>query len=269
MNATNFIENKKIAPSAEFIIVASLTIIPTVLWVIYTGGTISWDAMNHHLYLGREALYGSRLSIDEFAVGGMSCQYPLSYAPLVAMLDAGWSGTAIFSTLALFSSLSAIAIWIVLRVIVIGDSISLALVRCLGALIACSGTLWWQMMVQTSNDAISATVILIAFSLAFYCHNKSSDFRFCLTIYGIAGALSAIAVLAKMTQVIGVLSILCVIPFLATSWQRKFFVASAFFSVFSVTLLVLGWKWGREIWNACGSPVHPFGIQFFSGFFSK
>lgn len=81
---------------AEPVVVTLVFFFAAMVWVAVQGGAVTWDTFNHHLYLGRQAIEGSRLTHDYFAAGSMSCQYPLGYAPLVAMLDAGFSGRPFF-----------------------------------------------------------------------------------------------------------------------------------------------------------------------------
>ncbi|WP_313283131.1 hypothetical protein [Delftia tsuruhatensis] len=253
-------------PRVEFIVISICSILVVMIWVAAQGGAVSWDAFNHHIYLGRQAINGSRLLFDHFAVGGMSCQYPLGYAPLVAMLDAGWSGTAIFQMLAFLAALCAPACWLVMWSIVPFRNTTAFLIRLAGTILALSGVLWWKLLPQTSNDAIGMTFAVWSITLTMLCIDGSwwtSRPRIRMLACSLAGALAGIGLVIKLTQLVGVLSAVCILLFANTSWLERCKYIAIFGATALVIVLLTGWSWGYDSWIACGSPIYPFLLEKF------
>lgn len=253
----------RISPKKEFLVTNTVIISLLIAWVLLTGGTVSWDAMNHHLYLGREMLYGSRLRIDEYAIGVMSCQYPLGYLPLVAMLDAGWSGNSIFTALALLSSISIPACWIISWVIIPSSELKFVLIRTLSTVVASVGVVWWQMLIQTSNDGFSTALVTLAFALMFFAFNPGVTIRQLALLSVIAGVLSAIAISIKITHLIAVVGVLMVFIFIPFPIRIRFSAMALYSLVLACALTLISYYWAMEIFDACGSPIHPFFLEFF------
>ena len=61
---------------------------------------ISWDALNHHIYLGWTAEH-PRFDKDFVAAGYQAYQFPYLYWPVYKLAAGGWSGAAAGVVLAL------------------------------------------------------------------------------------------------------------------------------------------------------------------------
>lgn len=261
----SILEKRK--PLLEFLFISALLIPLPTLWVLWLGGgTISWDALNHHLYLGRQAIYGSRLSQDLFAAGSMTCQYPLGYAPLAFMLDAGWSGHLIFIVLTMISSLIIPAGWLIAWTLYpIQDRVGF-LVRTSCIILLTTSVLWWKLLTQTSNDAIGFTLSLWSFALLTLCFRKFETpsgkyaiFSICM----ISGILAGLAFIVKMTFFVAVLACFCIFFFLNGNVKERMKYATAFGLTVAITCIIAGGEWAFLTFRECGSPIYPFGVDFF------
>lgn len=235
-------------------------------WIVHLGGgSVSWDGYNHHVYLGMQALHGPRLMLDVFAVGGMSCQYPLGYAPFAALMEAGFSGAVIFAVLAIIAGLMAPAIWLIQWQIVRGTEPSAVALRIMGCLLAFTGILWWKVLGQSSNDLIALVVGLWSVALgAIAMELSTNQRRHFYVLWAIAGALAGAALVIKLTMFIAPCA---AAAFLALSPQRlltRAYALGCAALTASLSALVLGREWAFEAWKACGTPVYPFLEQFFS-----
>jgi len=255
-------------PLAEWAGISVLLMAAMVGWVMMQGGgALTWDAFNHHIYLGRQALEGSRLLWDYFAAGEMSCQYPQGYAPLVAMLDAGWSGTAVFAVLTLLAALSVPACWLITWSLLPSRSNSAMGLRLAGTVLANSSVLWWKLLEQTSNDAIGMMLAIWAVALVMLCVDAArwqgrAKGRFALC--ALAGGLAGLAFVVKMTQFIGVLAAFCILLFLEGRWSERVKYILCFGLAALLISVAVGWSWAMDSWRACGSPIYPFMLDYFS-----
>ena len=251
---------------AEPVVVTLVFFFAAIVWVAVQGGAVTWDTFNHHLYLGRQAIEGSRLNHDYFAAGGMSCQYPLGYAPLVAMLDAGLSGETIFQVLALMAAVSGPACWLAAWCVVPFAGIEALALRLTATVLALSGVLWWKLLAQTSNDAIGMSLAIWAVALALLCVDGAwwtSHQRLRWAICGLAGALAGLALVIKLTQFVGIAAALCILLFAKGRWIDRIKCLS-FFCIAAISVIFwAGGSWGYEAWRACGSPIYPFMLDFF------
>lgn len=265
------IDDKKIHqfPLAEFFLVSISLMLSAMGWVALQGGAVTWDTFNHHIYLGRQAIDGSRLLYDYFAAGSMSCQYPLGYVPLVALLDYGLSGTAIFQVLTFLAALYAPASWLIMWCVVPSSGKTAVLLRITGTCLAFSGVLWWKVLTQTSNDALGMSLSIWCVALSMLCIDRDrwvSRTRWRLLICILSGALAGLALVVKMTQFIGVLAALCILLFAETHRQERLKFIAFFGVTATAVAFATGWSWGLDSWRACGSPIYPFMLDYFQGF---
>lgn len=255
-------------PWWEWGLISAFFVLIAVAWVTWQGGAVVWDAFNHHIYLGRQALEGPRLHLDHFAVGGMSCQYPLGYAPLALMLDAGWSGAAMFQMLAVLSALCAPACWLILWCVVPGRDVQSMALRVAGTVLAMSGVLWWKLLTQTSNDGLGMMLEMWGLALALVCVDGKrwvSRSRLRLLVCALAGFFVGIGFVVKLTQFVGVLAAASVLLFADTGWSCRLKLLIVFTATVILTILLTGGVWGTATWSACGTPIYPFMLDYFRG----
>ena len=259
-------------PWRECLLVSAAGLLIIWGWIIWQGsGQVEWDTLNHHFYLGRQAIEGSRLQWDYFGASGQSCQYPQGYAPLVAMLDAGWSGMMIFLVLGTISALAVPACWLVTWCIVPGQGAKPAQLRIATTALGFCSAIWWGFLVQTSNDLLAAMLGLWALALALVCVPGGSGQGVRkpgtrTAIYALAGVFAGVAFLVKLTLVIAGVGAMAVIFMANDSLGARLKNTAVFCLAGMAAFLALGggwWAW--ESWRACGSPVYPFMADTFRG----
>lgn len=253
-------------PLGEFLWVSISFILAAMGWTALQGGAVTWDAFNHHIYLGRQALEGSRLQHDYFAVGGMSCQYPLGYAPLVAMLDAGWPGMGIFQVLTLLAALCGPACWLITWCVMPSPDRAARWLRLAGTFLALTGVLWWKVLAQTSNDAIGMSLAIWSVALAMLCVGGpwwASRARLRMVICGMAGMLAGLGFVIKLTQFIAIIAAFSILLFINARWSERLKCVICFGMAATAVTLAVGTSWGYDSWRACGSPIYPFMLDYF------
>ena len=82
-----------------------------VAWALLQGRDITFDALNHHFYLGAVAADHGRMARDFLAAGLQAYQAPYAHLPLAAMTRALWPTWAVLATLATLQSLAIPALW--------------------------------------------------------------------------------------------------------------------------------------------------------------
>ncbi|MCW7538972.1 hypothetical protein OOT46_14090 [Aquabacterium sp. A7-Y] len=87
-----------------------VAILATVLWSMAAGKDVSWDVVNHHLYLPFSWLSG-RTDADLFPVGPQSYQNPLAYVPFYVMVVSEWPAWSIGLVLAALHSANLVLLW--------------------------------------------------------------------------------------------------------------------------------------------------------------
>src|SRR5205085_1893927 len=99
----------------EFWIVWFLGALAMALIPVYLGGIgLSWDALNHHIYLGWVAEH-PRLTQDFAAASYQAYQFPYLYWPAYRLAASGASGVTAGVVLALLQSLAIPPAWLVAR----------------------------------------------------------------------------------------------------------------------------------------------------------
>ena len=77
---------------------------------------LSWDALNHHIYLGWTA-ERQRFGHDFLAAGYQSMQFPFLYWPVYKLAAAGWTGAWAGSVLATIHVVSVPPVWMIARTV--------------------------------------------------------------------------------------------------------------------------------------------------------
>jgi Glycosyltransferase family 87 len=219
----------------------------------------SWDAINHHVYLGLVA-QGSRWHLDVIPASTQSYQVPYLYWPVYLMSQ--WSGPPAVAA-GLWAALQAAAViaptWLISHRLmphtpIAVERIALRAVACAAALLS---LVLWASIETTANDLLSAVPLLWA--LAISLHPEFDDRRATLAsmLWGLATALK--------------LSNGLFLPWLLLwwyrprpphwPWRRALCILGGAGLGFGVAYA----PWGWHLWQATGNPFHP----FFGGWFPR
>lgn len=83
-------------------------------WVMIVGRDLSWDVVNHHVYLPFSLLSG-RFQHDLMAAGTQSYQNPLGYVPFYLLMRAGLPAWGVGTVLAILHSLAVLPLVSIVR----------------------------------------------------------------------------------------------------------------------------------------------------------
>lgn len=232
---------------------ASLALIPILRGEI----SLSWDALNHHIYLGWIAAE-PRFHRDFLAAGWQSYQYPYLYWPAYKLAVAGASGVTAGVVLAMLQSLAVPAIWLVARCLCPGDRPHDVVMRFLAVALALSGGVTLSLADTTSNDFLAGVPLLWSIALALLANGQVGlDHRRRMLIL-LSGFCAGISLAAKLSNG----PLVLVLPLVWASIEGG--VPSR---VMRVTLAgaaaMLGFvlcyaPWGWAMWEQFGNPVYPF-----------
>lgn len=222
---------------------------------IWLGGLgISWDAVNHHIYLGWTA-ERPRFDRDYLAASYQAYQYPYLYWPVYKLALAGASGTTAGAVLALIHATAIPAVWMIARNCIPGDDLFSAAMRAIAVFVAFLSGAVLSMFETTSNDLTAAIPLLWAYALALQpiAHPSAVPLRWALA----SGVLTGMSVAFKLSN--GPMALLLPILWFWPSgaWgsrlRRCVLAGSAVLGSFA---LIYG-HWGWQLWTQFGNPVYP------------
>jgi hypothetical protein len=251
--------------------IAELSTLLVVAWAAFVsiplglGGIgLSWDALNHHVYLGWIA-DRPRFDRDFLAASYQSFTYPYLYWPVYKLFQSGmsgqWAGVALVSV----NILVVPPLWLLARVCVTERSWYGAVMRWLAVGLAFGSGVVLSLFDSTSNDLMAAIPLVWAIALALELGDTQRPVwltgrRFVLLSGFCAGA----AVAFKLSN--GPLAIL--MPLLwgipaASFKQRVANIAWGSAATLAGFCLLYGY-WGWQLWSHYGNPMYPFYDHLFA-----
>lgn len=212
----------------------------------------SWDALNHHVYLGYIA-EAPRWHLDVAAASTQSYQYPYLYWPVYRLslwTAGGPAAGAVWG--ALLAALLMPPIWWASRHLLPprGSAVQAAFERLSACALASSSGMVIAAIGTTANDPLS--VVPLLWAVAIMCAPVASDQRASL-----AAALWGASVAFKFSNALALPLLLAwwwvpQRPWLP--WRRGVRMAGAATLAFIVAYA----PWGWQLWLFTGNPVYPF-----------
>lgn len=252
------------APSAELAALLLLAWLAFAAVPVALGGIgLSWDALNHHVYLGWVADQ-PRFEQDFLAASYQSFQYPYLYWPFFKLFQSGMSGIAAGVILVSLNLLAVPPLWMLARAGVPEASWYGLAMRWLAVALAFLSGVVLSLFDSTSNDLLAAIPLVWAVALAVdaaHCRPTSGG---SVAFVAISGVFAGAAVAFKLSN--GPLSLL--LPLLwtlhgASLGQRLASVALGGVSTL-VGFALFYWSWGAQLWIHYGNPVYPFYDHWFA-----
>jgi len=211
----------------------------------------SWDALNHHIYLGLVS-ESPRWHLDVLAASGQGWQYPYLYWPVYRLAELpidGATAGAIWG--ALLVALLVPPLWLLsLRLLPQQGKAGQAIFeRSAAVALGLSSVVVLQALGTTANDPLAAVPLLWA--VAIMAAPQASDRRAAM-----AAALWGMAVAFKLTALLAA-------PLLLVWWWRRQPVAAQLRrGLVMVAAAALGYTlthapWGWQLWQHYGNPVFP------------
>lgn len=224
---------------------------------------ISWDALNHHIYLGWTAEH-PRFDKDLLAAGYQSFQFPYLYWPVYKLAVSGWSGKWAGFILATLHVVTVPPVWILARTCMPGNTVFDVAMRLLAVILAFMTGVILSLFDSTSNDLMAAAPLVWALALGLAPLDKAREAwldPFKATIF--SGLCAGLAVACKLSN--GPLAL--VLPFiwiLSAPCRRKSFSQVLYGSLATIAgfVAVYGY-WGNLLWINFGNPVYPFADSWF------
>ncbi len=238
-------ELKKIKNEKVIFPVAALFI--CVIWALWAGKDLNWDAINYHYYLPF-SLFKGRLTQDYFPASVQSYLNPIPYIPFYLLVESGAPSAVVSICLAALHSINLWLIYLIARQLLPKKS---TLTIALAMLLAAASILFWSQVGSSFSDII--TSIFILYALWRLIESLSSERKSYLFW---AGASMGVGVGLKLT---------C-LPF-ALAMVFAWLVFSGFCKSISrlfvlivgggVGVAISGGYWWYRIWKEFGNPFFP------------
>jgi hypothetical protein len=225
---------------------------------------LSWDALNHHVYLGWIA-DSPRFDRDFLAASYQSFTYPYLYWPFYKLFESGISGKWAGVVLDSINILAVPPLWLLARVCVPESSWYGAAMRWLAVALAfLSGVVLW-LFDSTSNDLMAAIPLVWAVALAFEVWDpQRPQWLTVRRLVLLSGFCAGAAVALKLSN--GPLAILMPLLWGIRGSTLKHRIANMVLgSVATLAGFVLLYGyWGWQLWSHYGNPMYPFYDSWFA-----
>lgn len=244
-------------------------------WVLFALGTLafvaipltlgyiglSWDAVNHHFYLGWIAEH-ARFERDFVAAAYQSYQYPYLYWPVYKLAMLGVSGATAGAVLALLHATAIPPVWMIARACLPGEDLFAVGMRAAGVALAFMSAAVLSMFDSTSNDLLAAVPLLWAYALAL---RPIADTRVPAGRWILGSAVfGGLAVAFKLSN--GFLAIalplLWIWPAGRLSQRLMRIVAGS--ACMAASFAVFYGSWGWQLWTHYGNPFYPLYDHWFT-----
>lgn len=224
---------------------------------------LSWDALNHHVYLGWTAEQ-HRFDRDFLAAGYQSFQSPYVNWPLYKLAATGWSGPAAGAVLATLQCVVVWPVWMIARSCMPGSTVFDVAMRLLGVILALLCGVALAAFGSSMNDLLAAVPFAWAVALAVEPIARTEMTPAAGRRYiALSGLCVGIAVAAKLSS--GPLATLMPgLWFAAGRGVRGRLTVVAIGTMAAVVgLLAVYGYWGWLLWQRTGNPVYPFYDHYF------
>ena len=222
---------------------------------------LSWDALNHHFYLGWTALQ-PRFDLDVDPAHAQVYQHPYLYVPLYLLASVGATGVQAGIVLAVLQTIAAVPLALLARKLLPGESVGLMALRWFGVFLGLMSPVVLSQMDSTSNDLLAS--IPLVFTIALLVGHEPGRAGWWRTA-ALAGALGGASVGFKLSNAPMLLATaplwLLASPPGLLNWARTALLASTSAAVGYA--LVWG-PWGWQLWKSFGNPLYP----MFDGWFN-
>lgn len=235
------------------------------VWVLFAfvpwwhgGYGLSWDALNHHIYLGWTA-ESHRFDFDFLPAAYQTYQFPYLYWPVYKLAMLGWRGEYVGIVLGLLHASVVPALCRIAVVFMPGTSAFDTSMRGAAVLLALMSGLLLSFLDSSANDFMAAIPFVWALAVALNPMVKSERGFFPNRSAIASGILVGVSVAFKLSN--GPLAIVFPLIWFGAAtekWQVR--SVQAFLGCCAVVagfFLVYGY-WGWQLWLHFGNPIYPF-----------
>lgn len=224
------------------------------VWVMAVGRDLSWDVVNHHIYLPFSLLSG-RYQVDLFAAGPQSYQNPLGFLPFYGLVRMGGPSWIVGTGLAL---IHALVLWPLHRLTVAlwGDGDDTRWWRLMALALAGATPMFLLLAGTSSLDVLSALLMLGA--LALLAGPAGSAW-----LVGASGMLSGLAFAVKPVNAVFIIGLFAVLALRLLSTQTTWRQGLVWAGAALLSALVFMGPWCLWLWQTFGNPLFPLYNQVF------
>ena len=219
---------------------------------------ISWDMLNHHIYLGWAAEH-PRFDRDYLAASYQGYQFPYLYWPLYKLAVGGASGVTAGLVLALLHLVTVPPVWLLARVCIPGEQWFDVGMRTVAVAVAFSSGVVLSLFDSTSNDLMAAAPLVWALAFAFL--PMDSDQPRWLTVdkaVALSGLFAGFSVAFKLSNApLAILLPLIWLLHAGAFGARVKRLVWGGLATMAGFVLTYGY-WGWQLWVHFGNPVYPF-----------
>jgi len=232
--------------------------------VLGGGMGLSWDAVNHQIYLGWIADQ-KRFDLDFWAAATQSFQFPYLYWPAYKLYSSGAGAIETGIVLAALQCTCVPAVWMLARVCVPEHSWFGTTMRAIAMAMAFASSVVLSMFNTTANDLLSAIPLIWGVAIMSMVFVNDEKKRVAMWHYLLAGALCGISVAFKLSN--GPVAVSA--PFLILlKMEGKRVNFSGALAAYLALILGFGLTygpWGWELATRFGNPIFPLFNGIFTG----
>lgn len=241
------------AELAELLLITLATGLAAAALPLHTGFLgWSWDALNHHVYLGMIA-ESPRWHLDVLAASFQSYQYPYLYWPIYRISQLSGNGAAVAASWAAFQVVMLLVpLWFICRQLFrqAASVWQARAERLAGCVLGLGSVAIWTSLETTANDPLAAVPMLWAVALALSPLVTTRRLVLASLLFGVAVAF-------KLSNA---LFFAWMIPW----WLDR---AKPFLHVPRAAAMVAGSAagfvlayapWGLQLWQHMGHPLYPY-----------
>ncbi|HSI54115.1 MAG: hypothetical protein ACAH21_01570 [Ramlibacter sp.] len=225
---------------------------------------LSWDALNHHIYLGWTA-FAPRFDRDFLAASYQSFQSPYLYWPVYKLYQAGFSGQWAGAILASLNLLAVPPLWMLARTCITETSWYGSAMRWLAVALAFTSAVVLSMFDTTANDLLAAIPLVWAIALGMAPWDpQRAPWMTPARLVVLSGLCAGMAVAFKLSN--GPLAILMPLLWVLQGPSLLQRVRHLLLGgVATIVGLVLSYGyWGWQLWVHYGNPIFPFYGHWFA-----
>lgn len=224
---------------------------------------LSWDALNHHMYLGWIAS-SPRFDRDFLAASYQSFQYPYLYWPAFELYIHDWGGVAAGAVLASLAVTAVPPVWMLSRACVPEAGWYGFAMRALSVTLAFAGSVVLSMFDTTANDLLASIPLVWGIALGIEATRDDAGAngphlpRLRRRLVILSGLATGISVAFKLSN--GPLAVLMPLLWLLArgGWRERFVLAVAGCLATLAGVAIAYGPWGWQLWLHYGNPVYPF-----------
>jgi hypothetical protein len=232
--------------------------------VLGGGVGLSWDAVNHQIYLGWIA-DRIRFDLDVWASATQSFQFPYLYWPAYKLYSSGAGAIETGIVLAALQCTCVPAVWLLARVCVPEYSWFGTSMRAIAMAMAFASSVVLSMFNTTANDLLSAVPLVWGIAIASMTlldgERRQATLGRCLVV----GVLCGVSVAFKLSN--GPVAVLAPLLLLIKVGRGRVYFVGVF-AAYMAMLFGFGVayvRWGWELATRFGNPIFPLFNSVFVG----